>query len=115
MTPFEAFVWGFGGSVAIEILVVARYFAPRKRKLPARYSDRYYYVLRFAIAVISGCVAIAHNPTQPWTAIQLGITAPLLLMAFGKVEKEHRRNNPANVTKRKLQVRSGGRATSSED
>lgn len=49
MTIFEAFIWGFTGSIAVEVVTVVQIFHGG-RPFPKRYSRLGFYVVRVLLA-----------------------------------------------------------------
>lgn len=78
MSAIEIFLWGFGGSLAVEIMTVMFFFL-RSEKLPDRYRSVVYYIIRFLVACIGGGLAVAFNANNPLLAINIGAAAPLIL------------------------------------
>jgi hypothetical protein len=84
MTPVAVFLWGFAGSVAIEIASFANYFPIRSNYLPARYYSRGFWITRFLLAVVAGGLAVAYEIQKPLLAINVGASVPLLLNTLAR-------------------------------
>ena len=61
MTPLETFLWGFGGSIAIEIVDLNQAFQSGRSRLPRRYSNWLFWVCRVLLAVVGGGLAVAYG------------------------------------------------------
>ena len=65
------FWWGVLGSMAVEIVSLARTYE-RTRRFPAKYADWRYWLLRSSLAVMGGALAVAQEVHTPLLAIQIG-------------------------------------------
>ena len=54
MTPVAAFLWGFAGSLAVEIVALCRHYDEGKLNLPPRYRRVSFYIVRFLLASVAG-------------------------------------------------------------
>jgi hypothetical protein len=79
MSTIDAFMWGFGGSVAAEIVILDRCFRKAAGRLPDCYKHFWFYVVRALLAVAAGCLAIAYDVKNPVLALSIGIAAPLVI------------------------------------
>jgi hypothetical protein len=87
-TYFTTFIFGFLGSLAVEVInlyqiyQVATVNSPKTRILPARYRRAGFWIIRFLVAVIAGGLAVAHGIDKPLLAINIGAATPLLVQAL---------------------------------
>lgn len=84
MTPLESFVFGAGGSVAVEILNLYRYYEVRGGRLPQRYRNPYFWLVRTLLAGVAGGLVIAYQVDTPILAVNIGASAPLILQALAQ-------------------------------
>jgi len=84
MSLFEAFMWGFAGSAAVEIANVYQVYQDENIKMPARYKLIMFWVVRIMLAIIAGGLAIAYNINNPILAANIGASAPLILQALSQ-------------------------------
>jgi hypothetical protein len=79
----QAFLWGFGGSCAIELVTAFQLYHAPKIVFPPRYRRKMFWVIRFAIAVLAGILAVAYDIDQPLLAINVGAATPLIIQTLG--------------------------------
>jgi hypothetical protein len=80
----QMFLWGFGGSCAIEIYTLYQAFITEPQ-LPQRYKSLGFWIVRFLLAVVAGGLVIAHDVKEkPLLALNIGISAPLILQALAR-------------------------------
>jgi len=79
MSTQEIFIWGFTGSVAVEIIKAFRYLQKPPGKLPAIYFQIKFYIVGILVAVAAGGLAVAHEVNTPLLALDIGIATPLIL------------------------------------
>jgi hypothetical protein len=84
MTPVEIFAWGFGGSVAVEVVAAAQYFDSASEEFPDRYRKIAFYVVRGLVAVIGGGLALAYQIDKALLAVNIGAATPLIIQAFAQ-------------------------------
>lgn len=83
MTTFEVFLWGAGGSLAVEALAWAKIYSVKGRiKVPERYSFFGFYASQLVLATIAGAVTVAYAIDKPLLALNIGAAAPLIIQAF---------------------------------
>jgi len=83
MTSFECFLWGFGGSIAVEIVEVFKMFCTDS-PMPQRYRRPGFYFVRFSLAVVAGGLAVAYKLETPIVAINIGAATPLIIQTFAQ-------------------------------
>lgn len=84
MTELSVFLWGAGGSIAMDIVAVVKYFETSPLKFPDRYSRFWYYVSRLLLATVGGGLAVAYGIDKPILALNIGAAAPLLITALSQ-------------------------------
>ncbi|MFL6451704.1 MAG: hypothetical protein ACJ746_29120 [Bryobacteraceae bacterium] len=79
-----AFLYGSGGSVAVEVLT-ALAILEKEQPLPKRYSSWVYYLLRLLVVFMAGALAVAYGVyDKPLLAINIGASAPLILQTLAR-------------------------------
>jgi len=84
MTLLETFVWGFCGSVAVEVVALYHIFQSDPIKIPGRYKSYLYWFIRLCLAVIAGGLALAYKIDAPLLAANIGASTPLIIQAVSK-------------------------------
>ena len=84
MNPWHAFFWGFGGSLAADVIRFHKASSSGRESLPAIYSQASYYVGVLLVAVLGGGLAVAGHPGAEWAAIQIGVSTPLIVEKLGR-------------------------------
>src|SRR5271155_1485435 len=85
LNPAIVFLWGAGGSLAIEVLsLYGEIRAANASGLPAYYKSPLFWVVRFLVAAIAGGLAVAEEATKPLLAINIGASAPAILQLLTK-------------------------------
>jgi hypothetical protein len=90
MTSGEIFLWGFGGSLAVEVVEFMKTYYAETYTLPFRYRLWHFYLLRLILGAIGGGLAIAYKIDNPILAANIGAATPLLiesLTRMGRVEQ----------------------------
>lgn len=82
MTPIEVFLWGLGGSLAVEVVAVWKLYDRGATHLPARYRLKSFYIMRLLLAVIGGGLAVAYEVQAPFVAVHIGAATPLIIRAL---------------------------------
>lgn len=82
MPEFYVFLWGFGGSVAIEVLAASKIYVQTKLDMPYRYKLWHFYFVRLVLAACGGGLAIAYKIDNPLLAANIGAATPVLLEAL---------------------------------
>jgi hypothetical protein len=83
VTNAEAFVWGFCGSLALEIVTFCQVLRKsRTGKLPAIYRSRAFLIGRLLLAVVAGIVSAALGLTQPIQGFVTGAATPQLVLSM---------------------------------
>ena len=84
MTPTELFLCGFAGSIAVDVVTAAKVYDSHQIVIPERYRRVMYYVVRLALAVIAGGLAVAYDIDKPLLAANIGAATPLIVQAFAQ-------------------------------
>ncbi len=84
MSPTTTFVWGFGGSIAVELALLLRVFYSRRIHLPQRYRHPLFYVIRLLIACAAGFLAVAYEIQKPILAVNIGAATPVILETLAR-------------------------------
>jgi hypothetical protein len=78
------FAWGIVGSLGIEIVLLASVFDVAEPRWPAKYRHVGFVVVRLALVVFSGLLAVAYNVQNPLLAVNVGAAAPALYRALAE-------------------------------
>lgn len=81
ITPTEGFIWGFCGSLAVEVITLNSIYIS-EAGFPARYKKFWFWILRFMLAVVAGGLAVAYKIDQPILAANIGAATPLIIQSF---------------------------------
>jgi hypothetical protein len=79
----QQFLWGFMGSLAVEIVKI-HYLLGTSRKLPLRYTRPIYWIARLLLALTAGGLAVAYDIKTPVLALHVGAATPLIVQALGQ-------------------------------
>jgi len=81
---WKIFLWGFFGSIAVEIVEMAKFYYRSDFKLPFRYKLWHFYLLRLILASLGGGLAIAYGIQKPLLAANIGAATPLIIEALAR-------------------------------
>lgn len=84
MSGANMFLWGFVGSLAIEIVRVNSCIQRSPKKLPLRYHLWKFYFVRLLLAFVGGVVALAYQIQSPLLALHIGAATPLIVGTFSR-------------------------------
>jgi hypothetical protein len=84
MNPTITFFCGMGGSIAIELVALYEAYQIEPFKLPERYRKFWFYVIRLLLAMAAGGLAVAYEIDKPLLAVNVGVSAPLLLQTLAR-------------------------------
>jgi hypothetical protein len=84
MTPTDRFIWGFCGSVAVEIVTLYNVYHKSRIAFPARYKRKGFWVVRLFLSAIAGGLAIAYEIDKPILALNIGAATPLIVQALAQ-------------------------------
>ena len=79
MEPAMAFVWGCTGSVLVEVVNIINGYNKPPHKLPPKYHNRGYLIVRCLLALGAGFLALAYEVNTEILALNIGIAAPLII------------------------------------
>ncbi len=85
MLPREAFLWGFVGSIGIEVVVAYQAISTNQGRLPVRFKRIPYIVVRLLLGMMAGGLAVAYQTQGPLLAVHVGAATPLILQTFARV------------------------------
>lgn len=80
----ESFFWGFGGSVAVEMVRYSWYAG--RGEVPRRYRSASFWVTRMVLALIAGAMVYAYGIESRMLAINIGALAPMIVYAVHLVD-----------------------------
>ena len=125
MFVIQQFLWGFMGSLAVEIVQI-HCLLGASRKLPLRYTKPIYWLTRLLLALTAGSLAVAYDTKTPVLALHVGAATPLIVQALAQnlgnllaahgelIEKaELKKGTPSG--RRKVQVRGRSGDMSAEE
>lgn len=84
MTPFEVFLCGFAGSLAVDVVAAAQMYNAHTIVVPERYKRKAFYLVRFLLAVVAGGLAVAYEIDKALLAANIGAATPLIIQAFSQ-------------------------------
>jgi hypothetical protein len=89
MTKLTTFLWAAGGSFSLEIISIYNGIkAERISGLPPYYKTVGFWVVRTLVAAIAGALAIAESANNPLIAINIGASAPAILLLFERQDSK---------------------------
>ena len=77
-------MWGFVGSLAIEIVRLNFCIQRAPNRLPARYFLWKFYFAKALLAFVGGGVALAYHIQSPLLAFHIGAATPFIVLTFGR-------------------------------
>lgn len=83
MTVLQQFLWGFVGSLAVEIVKI-HLLLGASRRLPLRYLKPVFWIARLLLAVTAGGLAVAYGIETPVLALHVGAATPLIVQALAQ-------------------------------
>jgi hypothetical protein len=84
MSFLETFLWGFAGSVAVEVVTLLGYYYMRPLKLPERYSRPGFWVTRLFLACLAGGIAVGYEIDKKILAFNIGAATPLIVTSLAR-------------------------------
>jgi hypothetical protein len=80
ISQLQMFLWGAGGSFALEIISLHNEIrAERATGLPGYYKNPVFWTVRLAVTAVAGGLAVAENAGSAFIAINIGASAPAIL------------------------------------
>jgi len=83
VTFLQQFLWGFVGSLAVEIVKI-HFVLGESRRLPLRYSKRGFWIARLLLAITAGGLAVAYDIETPVLGLHVGAATPLIVQALAQ-------------------------------
>ena len=83
MTILQQFLWGFVGSLAVEIVKI-HFVLGASRRVPLRYTNPVYWIARLLLALTAGGLAVAYGIETPVLALHVGAATPLIVQALAQ-------------------------------
>lgn len=83
MTVLQQFLWGFVGSLAVEIVKI-HLLLGASRRLPLRYLKPVFWIARLLLACTAGGLAVAYDIETPVLALHVGAATPLIVQALAQ-------------------------------
>jgi hypothetical protein len=80
----ETFLWGFGGSAAVEVVTVYHHFTAESEQLPGRYKSGLFWVIRLLLAIVAGGLAVGYGIQDRLLAANIGAATPLIIQALAQ-------------------------------
>ena len=84
MSLGETFLWGFGGSAAVEVLALVQVFYRDPIDVPERYKRVGFWIVRFLLAIMAGGLVVAYGIEKPLLAVNTGAATPLIIQALAQ-------------------------------
>jgi hypothetical protein len=85
LSPAEiTFLCGFGGSVAVEVVLLYQFMQDDEFSLPERYYRPIFWIVRTLLAIMAGGLALAYQIDKPLLAGNTGAATPLIIKAFSE-------------------------------
>ena len=84
MSVFETFLWGFAGSVAVEVVAFLSYYYTNPVELPERYGKTGFWAARFILALLAGFIAVGYGIEQRILAFNIGAATPLIITSLAR-------------------------------
>jgi hypothetical protein len=84
MSPLETFLWGFSGSVAVEVVTLLSFYTVNPVRLPGRYRRAGFWITRTLLACLAGLLAVGYRIDQRILAINIGAATPLILTSLAR-------------------------------
>ena len=83
MFLLQQFLWGFVGSLAVEVVKIHLVLGT-SRRLPLRYTRPGFWIARLLLAVTAGGLAVAYDIKTPVLALHVGAATPLIVQALAQ-------------------------------
>jgi len=84
---WSIFLWGLGGSFAIEMVSLLSEMRTRSGNVSAYYKNPTYWIVRVAVMGIAGGLAVAEDASKPLLAVNIGASAPAILQLLAQPPK----------------------------
>lgn len=83
MTVLQQFLWGFVGSLSVEIVRI-HFLLGTSRRLPLRYTKPAFWIARLFLTLTAGGLAVAYDIKTPVLALHVGAATPLIVQALAQ-------------------------------
>ena len=80
------FLVGVFGSLVIEVAAIVKCYH-KERPFPARFRQKGFYFWQFIISLVGGFLVVAYDITNPVLAMQVGASAPTILLAMARTDQ----------------------------
>jgi len=84
MLPFETFLWGFAGSVAVEVITLLGFYHSSPVRIPDRYRRLGFWITRLVLAALAGALAVGYGIEQGVLAFNIGASTPLIISSLAR-------------------------------
>ncbi|MGH9870764.1 MAG: hypothetical protein ACREAA_21715 [Candidatus Polarisedimenticolia bacterium] len=84
MTSLETFLWGFAGSVSVEIVALLGFYSLNRARLPERYSKVGFWITRLVLACLAGALAVGYDIQGRILAFNIGAATPLIITSLAR-------------------------------
>ena len=84
MLPSETFWWGFGGSVAVEVITLLAFYQSSPVRIPDRYRRIGFWITRLILAALAGALAVGYGIEQRVLAFNIGASTPLIISSLAR-------------------------------
>jgi len=84
MSLLGTFIWGFAGSVAVEVVAFLSYYYSNPVELPERYAKPGFWAARLMLAILAGTIAVGYEIDQKILAFNIGAATPLIITSLAK-------------------------------
>lgn len=108
MSPLATFVWGFAGSVAVEVVSLLGHYYSEPVRLPQRYRKVGFWLTRALLALLGGALAVGYEIEGRILAFNIGAATPLIITSLARgirpavappeLQTLQRQNSRANTT-----------------
>ena len=101
------FLCGFGGSAAVEVVLLYQFYQVEPFVLPERYTKTSFWVVRTLLAIIGGGLALAYDIDKPLLAANIGAATPLIIKAFAEGLRPVNAELPSSTQKPRAKIEKG--------
>jgi hypothetical protein len=82
------FFVGMFGSIVIEVAAIVKCYH-KEQPFPDRFRQKGFYFWQFIISLVGGSLVVAYDITNPVLAMQVGASAPTILLAMARTDHAH--------------------------
>lgn len=80
------FFIGMLGSIVIEVAAIVKCYH-KEQPFPDRFRQKGFYFWQFIISLVAGFLVVAYDITNPVLAMQVGASAPTILLAMARTDQ----------------------------